>query len=104
MIRGWPSNAIQVLKRKVRNVANNGRVYEFYVGRTTSLASSRSRHGCDDIVPIYRTSSAAHAMQVEDALIRSFRNHPKCSNDSPHSGGGVADGYANYVYVAVWYH
>ena len=103
MRSGWPSDVIIGLKSKTRRIANSGNVYEFYVGRTANLASSRSRHGCDDIIPIYKTSSADNAIRVEGVLIRTFRGHPKCSNDSPHSGGGVADGYANYVYVAVWY-
>jgi hypothetical protein len=68
------------------------------------LESSRCRHGCDQIISIYKTSSAEHAIRVEGILIRAFLQHPKCSNDSPHSGGGVAGLYTNYVYVAVWYH
>lgn len=102
MKSGWPANVTQSLKNRVRNIINNERVYEFYVGRTTDITSTGSRHGCDVIIPVYSTSSADHAIQVEGALIRTFHRHPQCSNDSPHSGGGVADGYMNYVYVAVW--
>ncbi len=101
---GWPSDVILVLKRRVRYIANKEEIYEFYIGRTTNLVTSQSRHGCEDIIPLYKTTSADHAIQVEGALISSLWDHPKCSNDSPHSGGGVADGYTNYVYVAVWYY
>ena len=103
MRSGWPSDVISGLKSRVRYIANNNNFYEFYIGRTTNLIASQSRHGCDKIIPLYKTSTANHAIQVEGALIRTFRNHRKCSNDAPHSGGGVADGYTNYVYVAVWY-
>lgn len=104
MRSGWPSDVISGLKRRVRYIADNDEVYEFYIGRTTDLIASQSRHVCDKIIPIYKTSSADHAIQVEGALIHTFFDHPKCSNDSAHSGGGVADGYTNYVYIAVWYY
>lgn len=104
MVSGWPSDVIPALRGKVRQLVNHVGVIEFYIGRTTNLAASKSRHGCERIIPIYKTASADNAIQVEGILIASFFNHPNCSNDAPHSGGGVADGYTNYVYVAVWYY
>lgn len=101
---GWPSDVISGLKRRVRHIANSDEVSIFYIGRTTDLIASRSRHRCHDIIPIYKTSSADHATQIEYELIDTFYDHPKCDNDAPHSGGGVADDYTNYVYVAVWYY
>jgi len=104
MVSGWPAYVTSRLNRRVRYIANNNKIYEFYIGRTTNLVASKSRHGCERIIPIYKTRSADHAIQVEGALITSLFDHPKCSNGAPHSGGGVADGYTNYVYVAVWYY
>jgi len=101
---GWPSDALPRLKRQTARIVNNSRICEFYIGRTTDVESTQYRHGCDRIIPIYETSSADHAIHVEGGLIHSFIYHPKCSNNSPHSGGGVSDRYINYVYVAVWYY
>ena len=104
MISGWPSHVILRLARLARYIVSKNEVHSFYIGRTTDLIASRSRHGCDDIIPIYETTSADHAMQIEYELIDTFYDHPKCINDAPHSGGGVADGYINFVYVAVWHY
>ena len=101
-LKGWPVSVIAVLKREVTDFIEDAEVEEFYIGRTSNLAASKSRHGCDDIIGLYETDSADNAMDVEDALIRAFYQHSKCSNDVDHSGGGATDYYINYVYIAIW--
>jgi hypothetical protein len=86
-----------------QSVANDNDVFEFYVGRTTDLLATRRRHGCEAIVPIYESSSTDNAADIEDALIKSFFDHPKCSNTSTHCGGNCSIDYFSYVYLALWF-
>lgn len=102
IITGWPGDVIQKLKQRVRYIVSKNEVVEFYIGRTNDLATTLSRHACDEIVPIYKSTSVDNISEVEDELIKTFIYHPKCSNDAEHSGGGISEGYINYVYVAVW--
>ena len=101
-LTGWPKSILPVVIRNVADFVEDSRLDEFYIGRTNNLTTSKSRHGCDDILTLYQTDSAENAMDVEDALIKIFRKHPKCSNDARHSGGGASDEYVNYVYIAIW--
>ncbi len=101
-MRGWPATVIPILKREVADFIVNKEIEEFYIGRTDNLTASKSRHGCDDMLALYETDSADNAMDVEDALIKTFHKHSKCSNDAKHSGGGAADYFVNYVYIAIW--
>ena len=82
---------------------NHRDVKEFYIGRGVDPSERKSYHDSDDIVAIYFTDSVENAIAIEDALIKSFYNDPKCSNDAPHGGGGVSEEYGNYVYVAIWF-
>ncbi|MBI4823834.1 MAG: hypothetical protein HY805_06355 [Nitrospirae bacterium] len=75
----------------------------FKIGRSVDLSQRKSAHGCDEIIPLYETSSSENAIEVEDGLIKHFINHQKRSNDSPHGGGGTSDGYINYTYIALWF-
>lgn len=102
IITGWPNDAIPKLKQRVRYIASKDEVAEFYIGRTNNLEAASSRHGCDKIIPIYKSTSVDNILEVEYELIKTFIHHPKCSNDANHSGGGTSEGYINYVYVAMW--
>lgn len=101
-LKGWPAYVIPVLKREVADLVRDPEIEEFYIGRTDNLTTSKSRHGCDEILALYETDSAENAMDVEDALIKAFYQHSKCSNGVDHSGGGASDYYINYVYIAIW--
>jgi hypothetical protein len=101
-LKGWPSSVIPVLLREVTDFVEESEIEWFYIGRTDNLAATQSRHGCHDILDLYQTDSVENAMDVEDALIKAFHNHPKSTNDAKHSGGGTQEYYINYVYVAIW--
>lgn len=101
-LKGWPRDVISVLQREVGDFIKETEIVEFYLGRTNNLGATQSRHGCDSILDLYQTDSVENAIDVEDALVKSFHNHPRCSNDARHSGGGASDGYVNYVYIAIW--
>ncbi|MGO9646361.1 MAG: hypothetical protein ACLPY5_16635 [Candidatus Bathyarchaeia archaeon] len=103
-LKGWPADVISNLKTNyVPPIVAQSNVQEFYIGRTDNLVASRSRHGADDIIPLYETDSADNAIQVEEALIQQFYGDAKCSNENDHAGGGASDDYVNYVYIALWY-
>lgn len=87
----------------VEEIAADSGVRNFYIGRTVDLEQTLSRHGCDEIHPIYETSSVDYALSIEGALIDDFIDHWKNWNDANSSGGGISDEYQQIVYVAVWY-
>lgn len=101
-LKGWPKDVIPILQSELADFIEEPEIAEFYIGRTNDLGAAQSRHGCDDILDMYQTDSVEHAMDVEDALVKAFHRHPKCSNDAKHSGGGASDGFVNYVYIAIW--
>lgn len=102
-IKGWPTDAIGILEDSISDFIEKRVVGEFYIGRTNDLTAARSRHNCDKIFTLYETNSTDNAIEVEDTLIKTFFDHPKCSNVIDHGGGGASDEYINYVYIAVWY-
>ncbi len=102
-LKGWPYQVLDELESIVRGIANHYNVAEFYIGRTNDIVTTKSRHGCEQIITIYETDSLINAEEVEDTLINEFLNHSKNSNDQEHSGGGTSKGYINFVYVALWY-
>lgn len=102
-LTGWPNDVLRELIDLVSSdVAENPIVTEFYIGRSVNPAGRASDHGSDDIISIYFSDSIDNAIEVEETLIEEFHDHPKCSNHSPHGGGGTAEDYGSYVYVAVW--
>lgn len=102
-IKGRPADVIGILQSVILGIIQKPKVEEFYIGRTDNITATKSRHDCDAIYALYETSSADNAIEVEDALIKAFFDHAKCSNDVDHGGGGASDYYVNYVYIAVWY-
>ena len=102
-LTGTPNRVIKQIYDYVDSVSNDNDVCEFYVGRTTDLSATRRRHGCEEIIPIYESSSTDNAAIVEDTLIKSFYAHQKCSNTSTHCGGNCSPEYVSYVYLALWF-
>ena len=102
-IKGWPAEVVDVLADIISDIIAPPEVEEFYIGRTNNLSATRSRHDCDEIFGIYETDSVDNAIEVENALIKIFVTHPKCSNNSDHGGGGASDDYINGAYIALWY-
>jgi hypothetical protein len=100
-ITGRPSEVIEYLCSVISCNIKRSQFDEFYVGRSGNLIETRRRHGCDLIYPLYKTSSVGFAMDVEDYLINKFYDHPKCSNDARHCGGGVC-ALIFLVYIALW--
>jgi hypothetical protein len=102
-ITGRPKDVKRDVKHKIMDIIEDDDVDEFYIGRTVDLDKTLSRHGADDIFPVYETESVDYAIEMEDRMIDKFYDHEKCNNKQDHGGGGVSDNYRYYVYVAVWY-
>lgn len=102
-IKGWPTDVIPALEDIISQSIKRREVKEFYIGRTNDCNATELRHGCDAVFPLYETNSANHAIDIENTLIKTFIEHPKCNNANNHGGGGASDEYINYVYLACWY-
>lgn len=89
--------------RAINSIINNKYVEGFKIGRSIDIPQRRFSHGCDEIFTVFHTSSINFVLEAEDKLIKYFYNHPKCWNNSPHSGGNLDTDYYQNVYVAVWY-
>jgi proteasome lid subunit RPN8/RPN11 len=92
---------LQRLKRAIAAFAASGGVEEFYIGRSVNMEGRNSNHRSDDIRCLYETRSLERALDLEDALIKHFHDHPKNNNDQEHSGGNTAEGL-QHVYLALW--
>lgn len=101
-LTGRPSSVVRQLHQIVQDYADHPKVVEFYLGRATSVEEPQARHGAHEIVGMYETDSADHAIEVEAALIERWLDHPKCSNDAPDGRGGRSEVYRSIVYVALW--
>jgi hypothetical protein len=75
----------------------------FYLGRAAYPQARQSQHRADDLIPLYKTRSVEHLLDVEDALIQRFFDHPKCGNEAPHSGGNISAAPIHFVYLAFWW-
>ena len=106
--RGWPIRLLPKLEEVVHFIARDGTVDAFKIGRTNDPAVRLRAYDAKyyprptRLIEIYETESLDHALHVEGTLIQAFLGHQKCWNEAGHAGGGVAPGYRQYVYVAVW--
>ncbi len=103
LITGTPDRVFEYVYDVVDKISKHRGICQFYVGRTNDLNATYSRHGCEEIIPIYRTESIRNAAAIEDELIKSFHAHHKCNNNASHSGGNWSGDYIQWVYVALWF-
>jgi hypothetical protein len=102
-IKGRPDEILDDLEQIISEAIERDEISQFYIGRSTDLDATQERHGSDEIIPLYEAESADNAIEVEDSLLRTFYNHPKCENESGHGDAGILQEFASYVYVAIWY-
>src|SRR5258707_12094484 len=95
-MKGWPADVLKPLINIISKAIDQDQIDEFYIGRTNNPVARRSSHQADEVHPIYETDRADNAIDVEGALIKAFIDHPKCSNESEHGGGGASDDFVNY--------
>ena len=102
-LKGRPDEVIDDLEQVILEAIERDEIVQFYIGRSVDLDTTQGRHGSDQIIPLYQSESADDAIEVEDSLLKTFYNHPKCENESEHVDGGILLENVSYVYIAVWY-
>jgi hypothetical protein len=102
-LKGRPDEVIDDLEQIILEAIERDEIGQFYIGRSVDLAATQEHHGSDEIIPLYAPESADNAIEVEDSLLKTFYNHPKCENESEHGDGGISPEFVSYVYLAIWY-
>jgi hypothetical protein len=102
-LKGSPDEVLEDLEQMILEAIERDEISQFYIGRSVDLDATQERHGSDEIIPLYESESAGNAIQVEDSLLNTFYNHPKCENESEHGDGIIFLESVSYVYAAVWY-
>jgi len=102
-LRGSPDEVLDDLEQMILEAIERDEISLFYIGRSADLDTTQERHGSDEIIPLYESESADNAMKVEDSLLKTFYNHPKCENESEHGSGGIVLENVSYVYAAIWW-
>lgn len=102
-LKGRPDEVLDSLEQIILEAIERDDIAQFYIGRSVDLDASQEHHGSDEIIPLYEPESAGNAIEVEDALLRTFYNHPKCENESEHGDGGISPEFVSCVYLAIWY-
>jgi hypothetical protein len=102
-LKGSPDEVLDDLEQIILEAIERDEISQFYIGRSVDLDTTQERHGSDEIIPLYESESADNAIEVEDSLLKTFYNHPKCENESGHGDGGIFLGNVSYVYAAIWY-
>jgi hypothetical protein len=96
---GHPDDVISTLKRSVGQLTK--KVGSFKIGRTCdpdARASARDYAKYDELIVIYKTTSAEHVNDVERELIEYFETHDDIGNFRG-GGGGPLGRPPYYVYV-----
>lgn len=102
-LKGRPDEVLDDLEQILLEAIERDEIVLFYIGRSADLDATQENHGSDEIIPLYEAESADNAIEVEDSLLRTFYNHPKCENEREHGDGGISLEFVSYVYVAIWY-
>jgi hypothetical protein len=101
-LKGKPDEVLDDLEQTIIEAIERDEISQVYIGRSIDLEATQERHGSDEIIPLYESESAENAVEVEDSLLKTFYNHPKCENESDHGDGSIFLEFAIYVYAAIW--
>ena len=102
-LKGRPDEVIDDLEQIILEAIEQDEIVQFYIGRSVDLEPAQEHLGSDEIISLYEPESADDAIEVEDSLLKTFYNHPKCENESEHGDRGISLEFMNYVYLAIWY-
>jgi hypothetical protein len=102
-LKGSPNEVLDDLEQMILEAIEGDEISQFYIGRSVDMDAAQERHGSDEIIPLYQSESADDAMEVEDSLLKTFYNHPKCENESNHGDRTIFQEPVSYVYAAIWY-
>ena len=99
-IRVWSEDAIPLLTDLMLYFIETRGVARFCIGRTDNLLMIKDDHECDEVISLYETIGPDNASVVEDALIKTFYDHPCCIN---RVDGSASNNEGSFVFLAVWY-
>jgi len=102
-LKGRPDEVLDDLEQIILEAIERDEISQFYIGRSVDLDATQERHGSDEIIPLYEPENDDNAIEVEDSLLKTFYNHPKCENEIEHGDGGISKEFVSCVYVAIWY-
>ncbi len=102
-LTGRPDEVIDDLEQIILEAIEQDDIVLFYIGRSVDLDATQEHHGSDEIISLYKPESADDAVEVEDSLLKTFYNHPKCENESEHGDRGISPEFVSCVYLAIWY-
>ena len=102
-LKGSPVEVLDDLEQIILEAIERDDISQFYIGRSADLNAAQELHGSDEIIPLYQPESADDAIEVEESLLKTFYNHPKCENESEHGDAGIVLEFVSYVYAAIWY-
>jgi hypothetical protein len=98
-----PDEVLDDLEQIILEAIERDAISQFYIGRSVDMDATQERHGSDEIIPLYEPESGEDAIEVEDSLLKTFYNHPKCENESEHGDPDISLGFVSCVYLAIWY-
>jgi hypothetical protein len=102
-LKGRPDEVIDDLEQIILEAIERDEIALFYIGCSLDLAATQEHHGADEIITLYQPESADDAIEVEDSLLKTFYNHPKCEDESDHGDRGISREFVSCVYLAIWY-
>ena len=102
-LKGRPDDVLDDLEQIILEAIERDEIVQFYIGRSVDLDATQEHHGSDEIIPLYEPESADDAIEVEDSLLKTFYNHPKCENESEHGDRAISPEFVSCVYLAIWY-
>jgi hypothetical protein len=100
-----PRTDLDALYDRLHVIADRDDVEEFAIGTTVDLARCRSALHADDVIPLEEPDTPEDAAEIEEALLRRFATHPKCTNDEAlePDTATLDDSSVLSVFVAVWW-
>jgi hypothetical protein len=100
-----PRTDLDLLYDRLQIITDRDDVEEFAIGTTVDLARCRSALHADDVIPLDEPDTPEDAAEIEEALLRRFVTHPKCTNDDAlePDTSTLDDSCVLSVFVAVWW-
>jgi hypothetical protein len=102
-LKGTPDEVLDNLEQIILEAIEREEISQFYIGLSVDVDATQERHGSDEIIPLYEPESSEDATEVEDSLLKTFYNHPKCENESERGVPAVSLEFVSCVYLAIWY-
>jgi hypothetical protein len=100
-----PRTDLELICGRVQIIADRDDVEEFAIGTTVDLARCRASLHADGVIPLDEPDTPEEAAEIEDALLRRFVRHVKCTNDDAFEPdtSTLDDSSVLSVFVAVWW-